>query len=355
MGPQPGMPLNEVVLIDPQEAGDRGDLLRSHLHKSRPPATSGAPLAFVVDGKRHSGRFALAPQGSKIETALMIRRLLFCSTLLTTRLFAAVSFEADVKPILEFNCVRCHNPKGTDFEKGETDIDLSSRTTAFETKSTIVPGDAAKSKLYTTTVLADDHKKLMPPRNRVTGALERLTKTETEILKNWINEGAKWPETITLTARKEEVGQKAGAEAIVVAEIMKKINSRPPFSNPADMKAYSTTIPGSEVGFDMVPIPGGKFKMGSPEPEPGRKADEGPRREVEIAPFWMGKTEVTWNEFELFMYPDEEKKIREPHKLPPDLNPHRRCRRPTSRTSDELRDGQGWILSDFDDPTCREQ
>ena len=26
--------------------------------------------------------------------------------------------------------------------------------------------------------------------------------------------------------------------------------------------------------------------------------------EVEIAPFWMGKIEVTWNEFELFMYPE---------------------------------------------------
>lgn len=250
----------------------------------------------------------------------MIRRLLFCSTILTTRLFSAVSFEADVKPILEFNCVRCHNPKGTDFEKGETDLNLSTRATAFETKSTIVPGDAAKSKLYTTTVLPDDHKKLMPPRNKVTGALDRISKAETEILKNWINEGAQWPETISLTARKKEIGQKEGAEAIVVAEIMKRINSRPLFSNPADMKTYSTTIPGSEVGFDMVPILGGKFKMGSPEREPGRKADEGPRHEVEIAPFWMGKTEVTWNEFELFMYPDEEKKIREPHKLPLELN-----------------------------------
>jgi formylglycine-generating enzyme required for sulfatase activity len=70
----------------------------------------------------------------------------------------------------------------------------------------------------------------------------------------------------------------------------------------------------------MVPIPGGKFKMGSPDTEAGRKPDEGPVHEVEIAPFWMQKFEVTWNSFELFMYPNEEKRTREPKKLDPALN-----------------------------------
>ena len=104
--------------------------------------------------------------------------------------FAAVDFEKDVKPILEFNCVRCHNPKGTDFEKGETDVDLSTKETAFEIKSTIVAGNPEKSKLYSTTVLADDAKKLMPPKTPA-GELQRITKAETEVLKNWITEGAK--------------------------------------------------------------------------------------------------------------------------------------------------------------------
>jgi formylglycine-generating enzyme required for sulfatase activity len=34
----------------------------------------------------------------------------------------------------------------------------------------------------------------------------------------------------------------------------------------------------------------------------------------------MGKHEVTWNEFELFMYPHQEKMIREMHQVNPDLN-----------------------------------
>jgi formylglycine-generating enzyme required for sulfatase activity len=65
-------------------------------------------------------------------------------------------------------------------------------------------------------------------------------------------------------------------------------------------KAYKDTIPGSKVSFDMLPIPGGTFLMGSPPGEKGRKADEGPQHPVTIRPFWMGKCEVTWDEFDLF-------------------------------------------------------
>jgi formylglycine-generating enzyme required for sulfatase activity len=52
----------------------------------------------------------------------------------------------------------------------------------------------------------------------------------------------------------------------------------------------------------MVPIPGGKFVMGSPDGEASRKEDEGPQHEVEIEPFWMGKCEVTWDEYEVWMF-----------------------------------------------------
>jgi formylglycine-generating enzyme required for sulfatase activity len=51
----------------------------------------------------------------------------------------------------------------------------------------------------------------------------------------------------------------------------------------------------------MLPITGGKFVMGSPDSEQGRNADEGPRHEVEISPFWMSKYEITWDAYEVFM------------------------------------------------------
>ncbi len=67
-----------------------------------------------------------------------------------------------------------------------------------------------------------------------------------------------------------------------------------------EMKTYVEAIPDTEVTFQMVPIPGGKFVMGSPDGEEGRKDDEGPQVEVEIEPFWMGAHEVTWDEYELW-------------------------------------------------------
>lgn len=70
----------------------------------------------------------------------------------------------------------------------------------------------------------------------------------------------------------------------------------------ADMKPYTDVIVSADVTFDMVPIPGGKFQMGSPDSEDGRKDDEGPQHEVEIEPFWMGKCEVAWNEYEIWMF-----------------------------------------------------
>jgi len=66
--------------------------------------------------------------------------------------------------------------------------------------------------------------------------------------------------------------------------------------------SYGETIPGTKVTFDMVAIPGGTFVMGSPPGEPGRADDEGPAHQVRIAPFWMERTETTWDEYDAFAF-----------------------------------------------------
>jgi formylglycine-generating enzyme required for sulfatase activity len=75
----------------------------------------------------------------------------------------------------------------------------------------------------------------------------------------------------------------------------------------------------------MVPIKGGEYVMGSPAGEKGRGKDEGPQQKIKISPFWMGQYEVTWNEYELFMFPDFEKATSSP-----DQNTY------TSKTSDAV-------------------
>lgn len=66
---------------------------------------------------------------------------------------------------------------------------------------------------------------------------------------------------------------------------------------PGSLEEYTEMIPGTDVKFEMVPIEGGTFTIGSAQPvEP----DEGPQRPVTVSSFWMGKFEVTWDEWEAF-------------------------------------------------------
>ena len=88
----------------------------------------------------------------------------------------------------------------------------------------------------------------------------------------------------------------------------------------ADMKPYTNMIPGTDVPYQMLALPGGEFTMGSPETEKDRKPDEGPQHKVKLSPFWMGQFEVTWDQYLLFMYPDDEKKLRETHKTDETIN-----------------------------------
>jgi len=67
------------------------------------------------------------------------------------------------------------------------------------------------------------------------------------------------------------------------------------------MVPYKATIPGTIATFEMQPIPGGKFKLGSPATEKGRNPEEGPQIEVEVEPFWMSTYEVTWSEYKQYM------------------------------------------------------
>ena len=73
-----------------------------------------------------------------------------------------------------------------------------------------------------------------------------------------------------------------------------------PASTSAQDQNYTDKIPGTPTTFDMVYIPGGKFQMGSPDAEAGRDDDESPITAVDVAPFWIGKFEVTWIEYEAF-------------------------------------------------------
>ena len=88
-------------------------------------------------------------------------------------------------------------------------------------------------------------------------------------------------------------------EKVTVEALHKRIAAAPA---PAPGKAYKQTIPGTDVAYEMLPIPAGEFNMGTPATEAGRNADEGPQHKVKLEAFWMGKLEITWDEYRLFMF-----------------------------------------------------
>ena len=112
----------------------------------------------------------------------------------------------------------------------------------------------------------------------------------------------------------------ADTDDSTVADIHKRIVAAQTEKTAADMKPYTNAIPGTEVPYAMVTIPGGEFVMGSPATEKDRKPDEGPQHPVKISPFWMGAFEITWDQYLLFMYPDDERKLRETRKTDADAN-----------------------------------
>lgn len=63
---------------------------------------------------------------------------------------------------------------------------------------------------------------------------------------------------------------------------------------------FTEQIPGTPVSFKMIAVPGGTFKMGSPDKEDFRREDEMPVRNVTVSPFFMAEVEVTWDQYWAF-------------------------------------------------------
>jgi formylglycine-generating enzyme required for sulfatase activity len=239
---------------------------------------------------------------------------------------AEVDFTTQVKPLLEEKCLSCHRP---DSKKGK--LDISTREAALKGGSEgvcIVPGAPDDSLFYQLVMLPEDDEDLMPPSDKG-GPLPGEDK---EILRQWIAEGAKWPDGVILELPKKTnfardikpildkltPEEKALVKAWIAeggawpgenpdnAELTVKIHAliaeKSPRIAPDTMEPYAEKVPAeSPVDLEMLPIPGGDFVMGSPDTEAKRKPNEGPQHKVTIAPFWMAKTEITWDAYSPFM------------------------------------------------------
>ncbi len=201
-------------------------------------------------------------------------------------------FAKKIQPILEENCVSCHTP-----EKKKGDWILTSKKEAFETGDNapnIVPFDAAKSAIYHLAALPSDDDDLMPPAK--SGG--PMKKEEITMLKLWIEQGAPWPDDVKLSAREKKTETNNPDNLDLVKQIHAFIVQTSKEKTEAEMKEYTGSIPKTKTPYTMVAIKGGEFQIGSPESEKDRGDDESPQAKVKIKPFWMGKYELTWDEYE---------------------------------------------------------
>ena len=96
---------------------------------------------------------------------------------------ASPDFARDILPIFRRVCFECHGP-----EAQEADLRLDQRQAALEHSSAIVPGDSASSEIYRRTTLPAGDDEIMP------AVGQPLSKTETDLLRHWIDAGAIWPD-----------------------------------------------------------------------------------------------------------------------------------------------------------------
>jgi hypothetical protein len=98
-----------------------------------------------------------------------------------------VDFTKQIQPLLQEHCVKCHGP-----EKQKGKLRLDSKEAAFKGGSkgaVLKAGKADDSDLYKRIILPKDHDDRMPSEG------EPLAKAATDLIRDWINQGADWPET----------------------------------------------------------------------------------------------------------------------------------------------------------------
>jgi len=120
-----------------------------------------------------------------------------------------VEFNRDIRPILSKNCFACH---GQDAKKRKGKLRLDTTEGALASKkgvAAIVPGKISESELWAR-ITSGDPDELMPPAE----TKKTLTDEEKQLLKRWIEQGAKYEEHWAFIAPKKPPVPKVSKSAL---------------------------------------------------------------------------------------------------------------------------------------------
>jgi hypothetical protein len=124
--------------------------------------------------------------------ALPIKTAAATVALFTASVFAAekIDFAKDIQPIFKSTCIECHNPKKV---KGKFRLDnKADAMKGGKEGKDIVPGKAEDSLMYKLLITKDEDDRM--PQDK-----DPLPKDKIEKIKQWINEGANWPDGVTIS------------------------------------------------------------------------------------------------------------------------------------------------------------
>lgn len=162
-------------------------------------------------------------------------------------------FVKDIRPLLERECIGCHGP-------------------ARQASGVRLDSAAGFDAVGADTVLEQIQSGTMPPGGPSGGG-----KLDVAAFADWVKAGSVWPAGVVLGVKPGGTLRSMQAGGALVP--------------------YKQFVAGTTLSYDMAPIKGGEFSMGSA----GRK-DEEPVRRVRVDSFWMMAHEVTWDEYRLFMF-----------------------------------------------------
>lgn len=115
---------------------------------------------------------------------LIVAATMLCTSLAAPRSFAAeLDFNRDVLPILAENCYACH---GFDEAAREADLRLDDRDAAIESEA-VVPGKPDDSSVIARIFSGDKDEQMPPPDSG-----KNLTSNQKQVLRTWIDQGAKY-------------------------------------------------------------------------------------------------------------------------------------------------------------------
>lgn len=122
--------------------------------------------------------------------------LLLVACVVSAASAAPVDFATQVQPILETKCVECHNPAKT---KGKLQMHTAAALLkGGENGAILVAGQPDQSELVKRVSLHKADDDVMPPKS------DGLPAEQVAILKQWIVEGAPWPNGVTLTVKSDD-------------------------------------------------------------------------------------------------------------------------------------------------------